>query len=63
MIEQGREAEGDRKERETETERENLKKAPCSALSLTQGSIPRPWDHNLSRNQELNAQRTEQPGL
>ena len=34
-------------------ERENLKQAPCLAQSLTRGSIPWSWDHDLSRNQEL----------
>ena len=27
-----------------------------------QASIPQPWDHDLSRNQELDAQPTEPPG-
>ena len=34
--------------RERERERESLKQAPCSAQSLIQGSIPGPWDHDLS---------------
>ena len=33
-------------------ERENLKQAPCAAQSPTQGSIPRPRDHDLSQNPE-----------
>ena len=44
-----------------EGERENLKQAPHSAQSLTQGSIPQPWVHDLSQNQELEAQQTEPP--
>ena len=40
-------------------ERQNLKMVPCSAQSLTQGSIPQPWDQDLSWNQELDAQPTE----
>ena len=42
-------------------ERENLEQAPCSAQSMMQGLIPWPWDHDLSRNQELDAQLTESP--
>ena len=42
-------------------ERDNLKQAPCSVQSPTQGSIPQPWDHNLKRNQESDAQLTEPP--
>ena len=33
-------------------EGENLKQAPCSVQSLTWSSIPHPWDHDLSQNQE-----------
>ena len=40
----------------------NPKQVPCSARSLMQGSIPRPWDHDLSGNQESDVQPTEQPG-
>ena len=40
-------------------ERENLKQSPCSAQSWKWGLIPGPWDHDLSRNQELDAQPTE----
>ena len=36
--------EGQREKRE----RENLKQAPRSAQSLMPGSMPRPWDHDLS---------------
>ena len=39
--------------------RENVKQAPCSGQSLTQDSISRPWDHDLSQNQELDAEPTE----
>ena len=39
------------KERERERERENLKQAPRSVWSPTQGSIPQSWDHDLSRSQ------------
>ena len=41
--------------------RENLKQAPCSVWSLTQASVPWPWDHDLSRNQESDTQLTEPP--
>ena len=34
--------------RERQRERETLKQAPHSARSPTRGSIPRPWDHDLS---------------
>lgn len=41
-------------------ERENIKQAPRpslepSASALLGGSISPPWDHDLSRNQELDA--------
>ena len=42
-------------------EREDLKQAPRSVQSLTRGLIPRPWDRDLSRNQEANSQQTERP--
>ena len=29
----------------------NLKQSPSSVQSLMQGSIPQPWNHNLSRNE------------
>ena len=48
-------------EGEGERKRENIKQPPHSVQSLTQGLIPRPWDHDLSRNQELDAQPTEPP--
>jgi len=35
---------------------------PAEQQSPTQGWIPGPWDHDLSRNQELAAQPTEPPG-
>ena len=38
---------------------ENLKQDPSSAQSPMQGSIPQPWDYDLSRNQELDTQLTE----
>ena len=40
-------------------DRENPKQAPHLAQSPMQGPIPRPWDHNLSQNQESDAQLTE----
>ena len=40
-------------ERRKGKEKENLKQAPCSVQSPTQGSIPQPRDHDLSKNQEL----------
>ena len=46
------------RQREREGERENLKQAPCSAQSLTWGSIPRSWDHDLSQDQDSDAQPT-----
>ena len=48
------------KERETQ----NPKQTPgseLSAQSLMRGSILQPWDRDLSRNQELDAQPTEPP--
>ena len=44
-----------------EREKENLEQAVCSAWSPTWGLIPQLWDHELSRNQELDAQPTEPP--
>ena len=44
-----------------EGEEENLKQAPHPAQNQTQGSILRPWDRNLSQNQESEAQPTEPP--
>ena len=41
--------------------RENLKQAPCLALSLTQCSIPGPWDHDLNWNPESATWPTEPP--
>ena len=49
------------RERERERERENPKQALCSARSPTQGSIPWPWDHDPSQNQDSNGQLTEPP--
>ena len=34
--------------------RQHLKQTPCWVWSPTWGSIPGPWDHDLSRNQESN---------
>ena len=31
------------------------------SMSLRQGFIPQPWDHDLSRNQKSDAQPTEPP--
>jgi len=42
-----------------EEHRERDKQTSCWAWNLTQGSIPGPWDHNLSQNEEPAAQRTE----
>ena len=42
--------------------RENVKQALHSAQRSRQGSIPRRWDHDLSQNQESDAQLTEPPG-
>lgn len=39
-----------------ERERENLKMSVCSLQSLTRGSIPHPWDCDLSQNPESDAQ-------
>ena len=36
------------RERERMRERENPKQAPHSAWGLMQGSVPRPWDHDLN---------------
>ena len=46
---------------EIEKARENLKQVPRPAQSPTQDSIPQPWDHDLSQNQESDAQLTEPP--
>ena len=37
-------------------ERENLNQAPRSVQSLTQGSIPQPWNHDLNLIQDLDTQ-------
>lgn len=43
--------------------RGNLKQAPhFSAPSLMPGLIPRPWDHDLSLNQEVDTQLLSHPG-
>ena len=47
--------------REREREKRNFKQAPRSVQNQTWGSIPQPWDHDLSPNQELDAQPTEPP--
>ena len=39
----------------------DLKEAPCSVQSPRRGSIPQPWDYDLSQNQESDAQPTEPP--
>ena len=44
---------------ERQRERQNLKQAPYSERSLTWGSVPQVWEHDLSRNQESDAQPTE----
>ena len=46
-------------EKERARWRQNLKQAPHSVRSLMRGSVPWPWDYNLSWNQELDAQPTE----
>ena len=45
--------------RGAEEERETLKLAPHPVQSPTRGWIPRHWDHDLSQNQECDAQLTE----
>ena len=47
--------------RGAEAERKNFKQSPCSAQSQTLGSIPWPWGHDLTRNQELDGQQTGPP--
>lgn len=49
-------------EMQRERERENPKQIPHSVWSLTWGLVSRPWDHDLSRNQESDTQLTEPPG-
>ena len=46
-VQSGREREGERG-RQGERQRENPKHAPCSVQCPTWGSIPQPWDHDLS---------------
>ena len=60
LSERESKGEGKGRERERERERES-KQAPCSAQSPMWGLIPRPWDYDLSRNQELDTQQTEPP--
>ena len=43
-------------------ERENPNQAPRLVQSPMWGSIPGPWDHDVSRNQELDAPASEPPG-
>ena len=50
-----------RGEGKREREIENPKQAPHSSQSLVWGSIPQPWDHDLSWNRESEAQPTERP--
>ena len=49
------------KKGQRERERENLRPVPHPVQSWKQGSIPRPWDHDLSWNQESEA-RLSHPG-
>ena len=42
-----------KKGKEKKRERENLQQTAHRAWILTWGSIPGPWDHDLSQNQEL----------
>ena len=51
----------ERKRGGAKRERKNCKQAPCSAWNPTWGSISGPWDHDLSWNQESDAQPTEPP--
>ena len=44
-----------------EGERKNRKRAPHSAWGPMRGLIPQPWEHDLSPNQESDAQLTEPP--
>ena len=60
VREQGRGAERER-EREKEGGVWNLQQAPCSAWSQTWGSLPQPWDHDLSQIQESAIRPTEPP--
>ena len=46
---------------EGEGQRDNLEQAPHSAQSLMWGSIPQPWDQDLRRNQDSDAQLDEPP--
>ena len=46
------------RERERERERRNLE---LGVEGATRGSIPKPWDHDLSRNQESDAHPSEPP--
>ena len=46
---------------EGQRERQSLNQASHLTQSQTQGSIPRPWEHDLSQNKESDAQLTEQP--
>ena len=41
--------------------RERILSRLHTAWSLMQGSVTQPWDHDLTQNQELNAQPTEPP--
>ena len=41
--------------------KKNLKQTPHWVQTLTRGSISPPWDHDLSREQESDAQPTEPP--
>ena len=50
-----------KRERERERERENPKQAQCSGQSPMWGLIPWLWDHDLSPNQDLDAQPIEPP--
>ena len=47
-----------KRERERERERERVSQSQAGSM---QGSIPSPWDHDLSQNQEWVLQLTEPP--
>ena len=48
-------------EGQRQRKRKNRKQAPCPAWNPTWGSISQVWDHDPSRNQELDAYPTEPP--
>ena len=54
LFDRERDSQREREHKQGEWEREREKQTPCWAGSPMWGSIPDPWDHDLSQRQMLN---------